>query len=315
MTTRPKLSGALAKLDLNLLPMLVAVHRLGKVSLASAQLGMSQPAVSGGLNRLRAALGDRLFLPTPRGMLATPWCDQIVPEVAAALACLNDTLSRNIGFDASSSSRRFTLAMTDLAECHILPTLTEWLQQQAPHVTLMTVRNTPTNLADDLEQGRTDLALGMLPDLHGDLHRRTVFAQRYVCLFRKGHPLDAPSIAVGDYAGCEHVLVVAAGSGHARVDALIKAAGVERRIRVVVPHFLAVADILEASDLVATVPEAFARRSVRHFNLSFRPHPVELPPLEVQLFWHTKFHDDQGRLWLRNLIVEAYRSSIGDWRG
>lgn len=295
-----------AGLDLNLLRVLVQVYRDRKVSLAAEHLGMSQPAVSSALRRLRAAIGDKLFVPTARGMQPTPWTEQIAPRLAGALASIGDTMSCQIAFDAATSRRRFTLAMTDIGECHFLPLLQRLLRRQAPGVSVATVRSTAINLRVEMEQGKVDLALGHLPDLGNDFHQRLLFGQRYVCLFRKGHPLDVPEMPLARYAQAEHAVVLSRGSGHGRVDELIERAGVQRRIRLRLPHFVALADVLEDSDLVATVPEVFARRSVRHFDLSYRPHPVALPAIEVRLFWHTAYHRDPASAWLRELIVHAF---------
>lgn len=293
-------------LDLNLLRVLVQVFEDRKVSLAAEHLEMSQPAVSSALKRLRVVVGDKLFVPTARGMQPTPLAEHIAPQLAMALASIGDTLSSKVAFDAASSERRFALAMTDIGECHFLPTLVSLLRQRAPGVSVATVRNTAVNLRVEMEQGKVDLALGHLPDLSSDFHQRLLFRQRYVCLLRKGHPLDVPEIGLDQYARAEHATVLSVGTGHGRVDEVIARAGVRRNIRLCVPHFVALADVLGETDFIATVPEVFAQRSVRRFNLSYRMHPVELPLIDIGLFWHTKYHRDPAIQWLRDLIVEAF---------
>lgn len=295
-----------ATLDLNLLRVLVQVYQDRKVSLAAEHLGMSQPAVSSALNRLRAATGDKLFVPTARGMQPTPLTEQLAPRLAGALASIRDTMSSQVAFDASTSDRRFTLAMTDIGEFHFLPPLTRALRRQAPGVSLATVRNTAINLRVEMEQGKVDMALGHLSDFGNDFHQRVLFMQRYVCLFRKGHPLDVADIPMDQYAQADHAIVLSVGTAHGRVDEAIGNAGVRRRILLRVPHFVALADVLEDSDLVATVPEVFAQRSVRRFNLSYRTHPVDLPRIEIRLFWHTTYHRDPASRWLRKLIIDTF---------
>lgn len=295
-------------IDLNLLRVFVQVYQDRRVSLAAEHLELSQPAVSSALNRLRAVLGDKLFVATPRGMQPTPLADELAPRLAQALANLGDALTNTPQFDAATSRRRFALAMTDIGEFHFLPRLMEALSAEAPGASIATVRNTAVNLRFEMETGKVDVALGYLPDLATDFHRRVLFEQRYVCLFRKGHALeraDAP-LLLDAYRDAEHAVVVAAGTGHDRVDRQIEQAGMRRRIRLRVPHFVALADVLETSDLVATVPEAFARRSVRHFALAYRPHPVELPPIEISLYWHAKAHQDPAIGWLRELVTRRF---------
>jgi DNA-binding transcriptional LysR family regulator len=295
--------------DLNLVRVLVQIHADRNVSLAAENLDMSQPAVSNALRRLRHITGDKLFIPTARGMQPTPLADLIAPQLTASLAGIADAMSNGVTFNAATSHRQFAIAMTDIGEFHFLPRLLQVLQLEAPAVSIETLRNTAVNLRFEMEQGKVDLALGHLPDLSTDFHQRLLFRQRYMCLVRKGHPLDKDNMSLDEYAAAEHALVLSAGTGHGRVDTLIDAAGVKRRVRIRLPHFVALADIVESSDLVATVPEIFARRSTRHFNVAYRQHPVDLPPVDIHLFWHTKYHRDPANIWMREIIT---REAAGD---
>lgn len=298
-------------LDLNLLRVLVQVHADRNASLAAEHLGMSQPAVSSALKRLREALGDRLFIPTARGMQATPLADQIAPQIALALASIGEVMACKVNFDAATSERRFAVAMTDIGEVHFLPTLVRTLRARAPGAGIATVRNTAVNLRVEMEQGKVDLALGHLPDLTTDFHQRLLFRQRYVCLFRRGHPLETASDPLQAYTLAEHALVQSVGTGHGRIDEFIDKTGIVRRIRLRVPHFVALADVLESSDLVATVPEVLAQRSALRFDLGYRSHPVALPPIEIRVFWHAKYHQDPANRWLRDLIVQQFSDGAG----
>ncbi len=303
---RRTMPGVLQNLDLNLLRVLVQVHADRNVSVAAEHLGLSQPAVSGALKRLRAALGDKLFVPTARGMQATPLADVIAPQIAAALASIGETMACRALFDATTSQRQFVIAMTDIGEVHFLPTLVRLLRERAPGVGIATVRNAAVNLRVEMEQGQVDLALGHLPDLKTDFHQRLLFRQRYVCLFRQGHQLAAAPDALAAYRAAEHVMVLSVGTGHGRVDIHLDKVLPDRRVRLRVPHFVALADVLEASDLVATVPEVFARRSAQRFRLGYCDHPVELPAIDIGVFWHTKHQQDAASRWLRELIVSEF---------
>lgn len=308
------MDGAPKHLDLNLLRVLVQVHQDRNASLAAEHLGISQPAVSSALKRLREAMGDRLFIPTARGMQATPLADQIAPQIASALAAIGDAMACKVSFDAATSSRRFAVAMTDIGEVHFLPPLARALQELAPGVAIATVRNTAVNLRVEMEQGQVDLALGHLPDLTTDFHQRLLFRQRYVCLFRKGHPLETAPDPLAAYAQAEHARVLSMGTGHGRVEEFIDKSDVPRRIRLRVPHFVALTDVLESSDLVATVPEVFALRCIRRFQLAWRPHPLDPPPIEIRAFWHAKYHQDPANRWLRDLILRLFAEEDGAQR-
>jgi DNA-binding transcriptional LysR family regulator len=295
--------------DLKLLAVFSQIYQDRKVSLAAEHLGLSQPTVSAALARLRRMLNDELFIRTPRGMQPTPLAERIAVPIGRSLADIRQTLESQLSFDPSTAQREFALAMTDIGEFHFLPGIVARLEATAPAVTISTVRGTAVNLKSEMESDRVDLALGTLPDLVNGFHRRTLFAQRYVCLYRSGHPMAARPGDASLYAACEHAVVVSAGTGHGHAEQLIERSGLRRRIRLRVPNFVALADVLEATDLVATVPEAFAQRSVRHFDLASSAPPVELPPIEIALYWHAKRHRDPANRWLRQLIVQQFRRS------
>jgi DNA-binding transcriptional LysR family regulator len=151
-----------------------------------------------------------------------------------------------------------------------------------------------------------DLAIGPLPQLKAGFFQRRLFRQRYVCLFRQGHPLDRGQMSLADFQAAEHLVIVSAGTGHGRVDDLIRRAGIERRMRLTVPHFVSVGHILQRSDMVATVTERLAERLAGPFGLRFLPHPIDLPAVAINLFWHAKVHRSPAHQWLRGLLFDLF---------
>lgn len=293
----------LRDVDLNLLVVFLELYRERRVSVVAEQLGLTQPAVSNALARLRKMMNDELFLRSARGMEPTPYAVQLADPIAEALTRIRDTLERQLEFDPTTSTRKFTIAMTDLGEIHFLPRLMRRLGEVAPGVTISTVRNTAVNLADELEAGRVDLALGLLPQLKGGFFQRLLFRQRYVCLFREGHALDRESMSLDDFEAAQHIVVVAGGTGHAIVDDTIARRNVRRDVRLSVPHFVALGHILSTTDLIATAPERYVREGMKPFKLKYLPHPVPFPEFDVNLFWHAKFHKEPGSQWLRNELA------------
>ena len=294
----------LRDIDLNLLVVFHELYKERRVAAVAESLGLTQPAVSNALSRLRRMMGDELFLRTGRGMEPTPYATHLAEPIAQALATIRDSLERQLEFDPAASVRKFTIAMTDLGEIHFLPRLMHRLAEVAPGVTISTVRNTSVVLSDELESGRVDIAFGLLPQLKAGFFQRLLFRQRYVCLFRKGHPLDKESMSLEDFESAQHVLVVAAGTGHATVNDAIERRAVRRNVRLSVPHFVALGHILASTDLIATVPERYVRESMAPFNLTYLPVPVPVPEFDVNLFWHARFHKEPGNQWLRSLIAE-----------
>ena len=297
----------LARLDLNLLLVFHHLLREKRVSAVATVLGMSQPAVSSALGRLRTSLGDELFLRTQHGMAPTPYALQLAEPVATALDGLQQALNVRAAFDPATSERRFTLAMTDVGEMYFLPVLMDELAQTAPGVTLQVVAVTSASLGADMASGRTDLALGLLPQLQAGFFQQALFRQPYVCLMREGHPLAAaPSLARADFAAASHVRVIAAGTGHGRVDEALERQGLQRRIRLTVPHYVALGDVLGHSDLIATVPERFAQRVTTPFGLTTRPLPLAVDGSVIHQFWHARLHKDPGHQWLRSMVAQCF---------
>jgi DNA-binding transcriptional LysR family regulator len=296
-----------SKLDLNLLVVfhLLLLHK--RVSAVAPVLGMSQPAVSSALGRLRASLGDELFLRTQGGMEPTPYALQLAEPVAVALDGLQQALNVRAAFDPASSTRSFTIAMTDVGEMYFLPVLIDALVSSAPGVSLQVVSVTQSALKEDMASGRIDLAMGLLPQLQAGFFQQALFKQKYICLMRKAHPLVGKNrLSLNSFTEAEHVRILASGTGHGRVDVALEKQGLRRRFRLTVPHYVALGDVLGHSDLVATVPERFADRTLEPFNLVKRDLPIALDESAIHQFWHSRLHRDPGHQWLRRFISQLF---------
>ena len=299
----------LRDIDLNLLVVFNQLLIDKRVSIVAETLGLTQPGVSNALKRLRTLLEDELFVRTSHGMEPTPRALELAEPVAYALGALHGALTQRATFDPAASTRTFTLAVTDIGEIYFLPPLMEVVARTAPNIRISTVRNTAVSLKEDLEAGRVDLAVGLIPGLQAGFFQRRLFKQRYVCMFRRGHPAADQPMTLDLFQSLEHVVVVSAGTGHSEIDTMLDRAGIRRRVRVVVPHFIAVGHILHSTDLIASVPERFAMRCVEPFDLVYVPHPATLPEIAIKLFWHAKYHRDPANRWLRQLLVEHFSDS------
>jgi len=301
----------LKDIDLNLLVVFNQILIERRVSKVAENLGLSQPAVSNALARLRKLTGDSLFLRTTKGMEPTPFAQQLAEPIAYALGMIHSAVNQRTSFDPLTARRGFTVGVTDIGEIYFLPALMEELAQVAPGVTMSTVRNTAVNLRDEMEAGHIDLAIGLLPQLKAGFFQRRLFRQRYVCMFRKGHRLDKRKVSLAEFSSAHHVVVVSQGTGHGKVDELLERSGVARSVLLTVPHFVAVGHILQHSDMVATVPERLAQALVGPFGLTYVSHPATLPEIAINMFWHAKYHKDPANEWLRGLVfrIHADRSA------
>jgi DNA-binding transcriptional LysR family regulator len=295
-----------SSIDLNLLSVFQEVYRERQISGAARRLGLSQSAVSNALARLRRTFGDELFVRTAHGMQPTPLAQQMAEPIGAAMAQVALALSQRSRFDPASSTRRFTLAMTDVGEVYFMPVLVERCRAAAPHVEISSVRAHAPGLKDEMETGRVDLAIGAFDDLSEALYQRQLFRQAFVSMFRKDHPLARGTVDVKRFIEAQHLIVDAAHSPYDRINALLEKAGVAAGARFRVPHFTAVPYIVAASELVVTVPQKLAESAAAPFGLKWIVPPLQLPTLETRVFWHRRFNHDPGIQWLRGLIADVF---------
>jgi DNA-binding transcriptional LysR family regulator len=301
-------------IDLNQLVLFDHLMTQRRVARVAETMGLTQPAVSNTLARMRRLFGDDLFVRTPAGMVPTPFAEQLAESVSYALAMIRSGLNQQTRFDPAHVQRAVTIGMTDIGEIVFLPALVKRLASTAAGVTLNTVRNTAVNLRDDMASGKVDLAIGLLPQLKAGFFQRRLFRQRYVCLFRRGHRMDKKKPTLADFQAAEHLVVVSAGTGHGKVHDLMQRAGAERVVRLTVPHFVGVGHILQGTDLVATVPEKLAQRLAEPFGLTYAAHPVRLPEVAINVFWHAKVHRSPAHQWLRGVVFDLFAEDASPGR-
>ena len=294
-----------AGIDLNLLRVMQAVDQEGSVTRAAQRLGLSQPAVSNALARLRRALGDPLFVRSTLGMEPTPRARRVLVALDGAMGLIRQGLRDSDAFDPASATDTFNLLISDLGELIYLPPLLAHLQAHAPSIQIQVRQLARGGYAEALEAGLADLAVGYLPHPRSSLRARRLFSDRFVCMVRTGHPvLDAP-LTLERYAALSHIAVSRAGGREGVVTAALAALGVERRIALVIPHFAAAPGVVAASDLAVTVPSnmigMYAAAGVAGIEV-----PFALPPIELALYWHERLHEDAGSRWLRALFVELF---------
>lgn len=280
--------------DLNLLHVFEAVHATGNVSRAAERVGLSQPAVSHALTRLRLALGDPLFVRAPGGVRPTPRAEHFARFVQAALRTLDVALQEATSFDPAASQRSFTLHMSDLATGEMLPALMNELRRAAPGVQLEAVQLDPAQIGPALEEGRLDLAFGYLPAL-GAAHKRDLIEERYVVLLRADHPLRGRIKSRASLSALEFILV----KSHVEPAKALHRLGLEARIRLTIPHFAVVPQLLASTDLAVIMPVRPALRYAAQAPLAVVEADLGLPPFTIAMHWAWRAHNDPGHRWLR----------------
>jgi len=295
-----------ADLDLNLLRVFDAIASAGSVTVAGANIGLSQPAMSNALARLRELFGDPLFVRTPRGMRPTPFAQQLAQPVREALRLIQGALQQHTGFDPMSSGNTFRFSMTDIGEMVFLPGLLERVKRDAPGVKIEVLRLPLKDVHAALEAGDIDLAVGFLPGLTTGVLQQPLFREHYVCMMRADHPLAGAKISAKQFREAAHVLVSYTGTGHQVIEETFVKEGLTGRIAARVPDFLVVPMILDRTDLIVTVPSRVAAVFARLGNIKVLKLPVDMPSFEVRLHWHRRFHQDPANRWLREAMAELY---------
>jgi DNA-binding transcriptional LysR family regulator len=295
--------------DLNLLVVFDAVLRHRSVSRAAEAVGLSQPAVSNGLRRLREHFHDRLFVRTAEGMVPTPAAEALGGSVSAALAQIGAGLARRAAFDTRVEQRTFTLIMTDIGEIVFLPRLLETAKRAAPGISFRTVQLPAAATRRALETGEVDLAVGFVPDLKAGVFQQRLFTTEYVCMARADHPSIGDRVTRAQFMAATHAVADAEGTGHYVVAQALARLRPAPRVGLRVPQFLALPLIVGTSDMLATVPLPLAYELRRAANVKLLAHPLKLPRIEIRQFWHERYHDDPANRWLRETIVRCFKDA------
>ncbi|CAB3787464.1 PCP degradation transcriptional activation protein [Paraburkholderia ultramafica] len=293
------------KVDLNLLRVFLVIIEERSLTRAGQQLGLSQPAVSYALGRLRALFDDPLFIRTPEGMLPTPKAEQLAAPLGSAIASIRDTLGHSERFDPATSSREFRLSMSDIGAQVFLPLICEKLQRVAPLVRIAAEQVPLPVIEERLRLGQLDFAIGNMSALKLVTNSALLFHEEYACMTRKRPGLPARRLSKQKFLELSHVTVVSSDSSHVQIDDSLRARGIHRRIALRVPHFTVIPPILLRTDWMVTLPRGVARVLNENGQFLIYPVPVELPHIASTVYWHATFDSDEGNRWFREMLVET----------
>lgn len=275
------------------------------VSAAARRMGVTQSAMSHTLARLREQFDDPLLVRAGRGLARTARAEAIAPRLRAAVRDLQDAVAMVPTFDPATTSRTFRVATTDLVELALLPALLPRVQREAPGVDLW-LRG-PADAEAALQRDDLDLSLQPLgaDTPAAGLRARSLFHERFVCVYRRGHPLAAAPLSPAVFARARHALVAPRGSRGGVVDTALTAAGLSRRTALILPSFLVVPHLVATSDLVVTLPSRLAHTFAALLPLCVVEHPLPLPGFTISMVWHERHEGDPGHQWLRARVVAA----------
>nr|WP_294554346.1 LysR family transcriptional regulator [uncultured Rhodopila sp.] len=293
----------LQRIDLNLMVAFEALMAERSVSAAATRLGVSQPAMSSTLARLRSLFDDELFVRSGRAMLPTVRAVQLEAQIARALAALRAALEPQAPFNAATSRRVFNVSGGDYATMVILPHLAACLAEEAPFLDLRFRFVEKDATVDLLDTDALDLALGVYPNPPKRMALQTLFDEHFVCVARKDHPGLRDGMTLAAFAALPHLLVTERGDAVGAVDEALAKLGLERRVAMTVPHVLVVPSVLPSSEMIATVGARAARLFAQAAPLAVYDAPVTLPAWRLSMMWSRQKAGDLGLAWLRGLLA------------
>ncbi|MFZ3621421.1 LysR family transcriptional regulator [Leclercia barmai] len=289
-------------LDLNLLKTLDALLDERSVTHAAARLSLTQPAVSGMLNRLRDYFDDPLFIRVPHGIVPTTRAEALAAPVKRILADI-DVLLQPTEFDPLSASLTFTVAATDYALRAVVVPFIAALKVWAPAIRVRVVPVESDRLVSQLERGSVDVALITPHTTPAELHSRALYDERYVCMMRADHPNAGKPLSLARFCALEHVLVSYEGESFRGVtDGALEKIGLTRHVGLSVSNFLVLPDVLAISDMIAAVPSRIAENQTGMFVCET---PVPVPGFTKSMAWHGRTHRNPAQAWLRGLLLET----------
>ncbi|MDT4792056.1 PCP degradation transcriptional activation protein [compost metagenome] len=298
------------KLDLNLLRVLQAIYDTRNITAAAGSLKVSQPAASAALARLRDSFNDPLFIRTPFGMEPTPRTESIIEKVKEVIESIDQDILTRQCFDPRQASSDFVLCLTAIAEHVFLPSLFPVMKQQAPSARIRSLSLSPQDVAQGLQSGKVDLAIGFYPDLvSADIYQQRLFSHALVCLVRKGHPIAGSRMTLDEFLKAEHVQVKDSSRTSEMFDQVLATCEQERNVVLTTSHYMSVPGIICESDLVAVAPKVVANMFAEQCGLKIVSLPVEIPEYDVKQYWHRKFHHHPRLIWLRSLIQREFSNA------
>ena len=288
--------------DLASLTTLDALLQESSVSGAARRLGLSTPAVSHALARLRERFGDPLLVRAGRSMVLTPRAEALRPKVRDAVEIAGRVFEEPREFEPSRVERSFTISATDYVLLVFGGPIDRDIAAAAPGLELRFVPNAVDD-AERLRAGDTDLAIGIYGELPPELRTRPIISDRLVCVVREGHPKIKRKLSLERFVALDHVQVAPRGQPGGYVDELLADRGHTRRVVRAVPYFQVALEITAQSDHVLTVSERIARLLGPRLGLRVFEPPIPLEPFALSMVWHPRFDGDQAHRWLRQRLV------------
>lgn len=301
----------LRSVDLNLLTVFDAIVEERKLSAVAERLGMTQPAVSNALSRLRLTFDDELFVRSRQGMLPTPRAQELIDPIHSALSTIQDALDPDREFDPTRSERVFKLAVGDFGEMLLMPALMDYLVRIDSGIRVQTYPELDAQSLELARKAQIDFYFDYkIPD-DGPLEYCQVAEDVPVVIASSEHPRLGEHLLLEDFVRERHIILTYRHRHRTLLDVLLQERSVERKVLAEVRHHIALPGLVHATDALATVPRQLAEHFAQILPIRVYPLPIECQPFPLYMQWHQSLNRDRAHLWMRNLLLELSGSALG----
>ena len=293
----------ISSFDLNLFVILNAIYTEGSLTKAAEVVGITQPAVSNALSRLREKFNDDLFIRTGSGMVPTQKTENIIKDIQNALTLMQLSVNEPDTFDPKVSKRKFKLSLGDVSEGRVLPFIMNQIDKKAPNVALGSYAYSRSDQVHALATNNLDFVVDPVIPASNEIDSYKVFEDDWVAMHRDGHHIaNIENVTIEDILNQRHLHVSNRRRGLHLIDLELDKIGFRREVALRCQHFLIAPQILRSTDLVLMGTRSFAIAN----NLPFIEVPIEIPSMEYFLIWHKSDEGDGGHLWMKDLIIKAF---------
>jgi DNA-binding transcriptional LysR family regulator len=296
----------LQSFDLNLLLGFDAIYRHQNLSAAGHELGMTQPAMSAALRRMRDQFGDQLFVRTPHGMRPTPLADEVAKRVTQVLTLVRE-IDHWSAFEPSTTTVQYRIYLNDVGLIVLGPLLVKHLRDLAPHAQLLVVDLRPDEVVEALEKGEIDLAIGYFLSMPKWARVQTVRRLGYTCLVRRDHPTIGDKMTLEQFLACKHAMYASSGSLYQAVEQTLARMKLTREVALTVPRLGLLPFLVAESDMIATVPDDLGVVFENLINVRRVRPPMKLDDYEIRQYWHQRLHTEPAYIWLRESVARILK--------
>ena len=299
----------LSDIDLNLFVVFDAIYTEGNLTRAGEIIGITQPAVSNSLSRLRNLFDDPLFVRTADGMIPTPVAQNIIGSVRQALGLIRSSVQESESFDPKSSDKRFRVSMTDLSQAIVLPRLFRVIKKEAPMVAIDSYQVHRRDMNIELASGNLDFAIDIPLTPDPQIRQASLYSHPHVCVVNRDNELVGDRLDLDTYLKLQHIHISSRRGGLGHVDLTLGKMGRKRDIVLRTQHYLSTPQLVSSSNFALTVPRIFAELLALASPIRYLELPFDVPHLETFLYWHESTDKDQSNIWMRQLIIDGYKTA------